>query len=48
LAKLSADPRVRKLTDDIVQAQKLEIAEMKALIADLEGDPKAAKEIDGE
>lgn len=31
------DPRVRKLADGIVEAQRREIGEMKALIADLEG-----------
>ncbi len=30
------DPRVRKLADGIIETQKQEIAEMKALIADLE------------
>ncbi len=30
------DPRVRKLADGIIEAQKREIGEMKALIADLE------------
>ena len=30
------DPRVRKLADGIVEAQRREIAEMKQLIADLE------------
>ncbi len=30
------DPRVRKLADGIIEAQRKEIAEMKALIADLE------------
>lgn len=42
-----SDPRVRKLADDIIKAQKLEIDEMKALIADLNGGPKATPEIDG-
>lgn len=41
------DPRVRKLADDIIKAQELEIAEMKALIADLNGGPAATPEIDG-
>ena len=41
------DPRVRKLADEIIEAQKREIAEMKALIADLNGGPKATPEIDG-
>jgi hypothetical protein len=31
-----SDPRVRKLADQIIEAQRKEIAEMKALIADLE------------
>lgn len=43
-----ADPRVRKLADEIIKAQRLEIDEMKALIADLEGGPSATPEIDGE
>ncbi len=42
-----SDPRVRKLADDIIEAQRLEIAEMKALIADLQGGPPATPEIDG-
>lgn len=41
------DPRVRELADGIIEAQRLEIAEMKALIADLEGGPPATPEIDG-
>ena len=33
------DPRVRELADSIIEAQRREIAEMEALIADLEGQP---------
>ncbi|KAA1258236.1 hypothetical protein LF1_07520 [Rubripirellula obstinata] len=33
-----SDPRVRELADEIIEAQRREIAEMKQLIADLEGD----------
>ncbi len=43
-----SDPRVRKLADEIIEAQRLEIAEMKALLADLQGGPPATPEIDGE
>ena len=32
------DPRVRQLADEIIEAQRREIAEMETLIADLEGD----------
>jgi len=42
-----SDPRVRKLADGIIEAQRLEIAEMEALITDLEGGPTATPEIDG-
>ncbi|MGJ8546494.1 MAG: DUF305 domain-containing protein [Sulfitobacter sp.] len=42
-----SDPRVRSLADDIIKAQKREIAEMKALIADLNGGPAATPEVDG-
>lgn len=41
------DPRVRRLADDIISAQRREIAEMKALITDLEGGPEATAAIDG-
>jgi uncharacterized protein (DUF305 family) len=42
-----SDPRVRSLADDIIEAQKMEIAEMKALIIDLNGGPEATPEVDG-
>lgn len=45
-AELS-DPRVIKLAEDIIKAQELEIAEMRALIIDLNGGPKATPELDG-
>ncbi len=41
------DPRVQALATRIVDAQKLEIAEMQALIADLNGGPSATPEVDG-
>jgi uncharacterized protein (DUF305 family) len=37
-----SDPRVRQLADEIMEAQVREIAEMKQLIADLEGNPSGA------
>lgn len=42
-----SDPRVQKLAEEISEAQRLEIAEMEALIADLEGGLPATPEIDG-
>lgn len=45
-AKLS-DPRVQRLAEEIITAQRREISEMKALIADLEGGPAATAAIDG-
>ena len=42
-----SDPRVRTLADQIIEAQKKEIEEMKALIVDLNGGPPATPEIDG-
>ena len=43
-----SDPRVQRLAQDIIEAQRLEIAEMNALIADLQGGPPATPEIDGQ
>lgn len=42
-----SDPRVQNLAEEIIKAQRLEIAEMEALIADLEGGPPATPEVDG-
>ncbi|WP_439156484.1 DUF305 domain-containing protein [Yoonia sp.] len=42
-----SDPRVAALAGEIISAQRLEIAEMKALITDLQGGPAATPEIDG-
>lgn len=42
-----ADPRVRKLADEIIEAQNREIREMEALIADLGRGPNATPAIDG-
>lgn len=42
-----SDPRVRHLADEIIKAQKNEIDEMEALIADLKGGPAATPEING-
>ncbi|WP_420406685.1 DUF305 domain-containing protein [Hoeflea sp.] len=43
-----SDPRVRELADGIIETQRREIAEMEALIADLNGGPEATPEIDGQ
>jgi uncharacterized protein (DUF305 family) len=37
-----ADPRVRKLADEIIETQRREIAEMEFLIGDIERQPTAA------
>ena len=42
-----SDPRVRNLADEIIETQKREIAEMEALIRDLNGGPAATPMIDG-
>jgi uncharacterized protein (DUF305 family) len=46
-AELS-DPRVIDLSRRIIEAQRLEIDEMTALIADLQGGPPATPEVDGD
>lgn len=43
-----SDPRVQALAERIIEAQRLEIDEMKALIVDLEGGPPATPEVDGQ
>jgi FlaA1/EpsC-like NDP-sugar epimerase len=43
-----SDPRVADLAERIFEAQRIEIAEMKALIADLQGGRPATPEVDGE
>jgi hypothetical protein len=40
-AKIS-DPRVRKLADEIIEAQRRDIADMKSLLSDLSRDQQAA------
>ncbi len=42
-----SDPRVRDLADQIIEAQRKEIDEMKALIADLQGGPAGTAQVDG-
>ena len=42
-----SDPRVEELARQIIEAQRREIAEMHALIADMEGGPEATPQIDG-
>jgi uncharacterized protein (DUF305 family) len=43
-----SDPRVRELANGIIETQRREIAEMEALIADLNGGPEATPEIEGQ
>jgi len=43
-----SDPRVRSLADDIIEAQRREIDEMKALIVDLNGGANATPKVDGQ
>jgi hypothetical protein len=42
-----SDPRVKALAERIIEAQRIEIEEMKALIVDLEGGAPATPEVDG-
>lgn len=42
-----SDPRVQALAQAIIEAQRREIAEMQALLADLQGGPPATPAIDG-
>jgi len=41
-----SNPRVRALADQIIEAQRIEIDEIKALIDDLTGGPQATPEVD--
>ena len=43
-----SDPRVRELADNIIETQRREIAEMQALIDDLEGGSSEAPATDGQ
>lgn len=43
-----SDPRVQLLANNIIEAQRLEIDEMRALITDLQGGPAATPELDGQ
>jgi hypothetical protein len=43
-----SDPRVQSLANEIIEAQRLEIDEMRALITDLQGGPVATPELDGQ
>lgn len=42
-----SDPRLLTLSDDIIDAQRIDIAEMETLIADLNGGPMATPGIGG-
>ncbi|UWQ97621.1 DUF305 domain-containing protein [Rhodobacteraceae bacterium M385] len=43
-----SDHRVQSLANEIIEAQRLEIDEMRALITDLQGGPVATPELDGQ